>query len=132
MPTDDVVRISTKGRKKFAIGDEDDPRKLPVFQVDVVVAFYKWVDIDNQFRNEDRIIPDEASGAYNEACVNFVKGLMDVSTADISTAEASDFVARLREQYDACADFFVPKLRGEQDSPSTSEGPALQFMEEAS
>lgn len=136
MPADDVVRIERKGRKKFAFGAEGAP-----FEVDVVVAFYDWVDADNKFRGEDRTIPDDQSKAYNEAAVAFVQGLMMLpdksgdalkDRPDITTAEALDFIARLREQYEACADFFRPKLGGERDSPDTSQGTELRFMEEAS
>lgn len=136
-----VIRVGRKGRKKFAIGEEDDPRQLPVFEVDVVVAFQEWVCIDDEFRqqSEDRRIATNDMPAYHAAALEFVKKLaLDGSTEDegnaidgITTAEALDFIARLRECYDEVAVFFQPKSRDEPDSPATSEA-GLRFSVEGS
>lgn len=138
--TNGVIRIGRKGRKKFAIGDEDDPRRLPVFEVDVVRAFQQWLCIDETFRDryEDRTIPNQDMEQYHSAAIEFVGSLMagspdadlSLSHALISGAEALDFLARLRECYDEVAAFFQPKSREERDSPDTSEV-ELQFSAEA-
>lgn len=132
-----VVRIGRKGKKKFAFGEEGAP-----FEVDVVVAFQGWVIIDEGFRpaeeNADggRPIPAAEMPAYQQAAVAFVEGLnLDPATgeprASLTVAEALDFLARLREEYEALATFFRPNLRRERDSPATSEGrSALRFSEE--
>lgn len=135
-----VIRVGRKGLKKFAFGEDGRP-----FEVDVVVAFQLWITIDDGFRpvEEDkdgnRPIPVADYPAYHQAAVAFVQGLAaedrgdgkDKVLPDITTAEALDFIARLREQYDELVVFFRPKLRGEPDSPATS-GAELRFSAEES
>lgn len=137
-----VIRIGRKGIKKFAFGEEGKP-----FEVDVIVAFQQWIAIDEEFRGEDGegSIKTEDIPAYHQAAVEYVKGLTgpherlaaDGATViqdepeGITTAEALDFLARLREQYDELADFFRPRSRAKPDSPATS-GAELRFSEEVS
>ncbi len=123
-----VIRVGRKGRKKFAIGAEDDPRRLPDFEVDVVVAYQRWICADESFRPElpneqgRRPIPDERMAEFHAAAVEFVEGLGGEKYAgQITTAEALDFCARLGEQYDDMADFFQRRSRQERASPATSE-----------
>ena len=130
-----VIRVGRKGRKKFAFGEEGQPGSEP-FEVDVVVAFQEWIGIDDVFRerSEDRSILTADMAEYHKAAVGFVKKLATgpgSQVPDVTTAEALDFIARLRECYDEVADFFRPKLRGEPDLPDTSE-PALRFSVEES
>lgn len=133
-----VIRVGRKGRKKFAIGEEDDPRKLPDFEVDIVVAFQKWIGVDDAFRPADedeqgnRPIPIAEMPAYHAEAVAFVEGLGgEAYSGQITTGEALDFIARLREQYDELAVFFRPKSFHERDSPATSEAQSeLRFSEE--
>lgn len=112
-----VIRIGRKGVKKFAFGDDGEP-----FEVDVVVAFQEWVGIDDQFRErtDDRTILTADMPEYHRAAVDFVHRLMSEGNGKPTTAESLDFIARLREQYDEVAAFFVPKLREEPGSPGTS------------
>lgn len=129
-----VIRVGRKGRRKFAFGEDGEP-----FEVDVVVAFQEWVRIDDEFRqeHEDRTIPPSAMADYHEAAVRFAyvqAGLAypppEACDANkITTAEALDFIARLRECYDEVADFFQPKSRAAPDSPDTS-GAELRFSTE--
>lgn len=122
-----VIRVGRKGLKKFAFGDEGAP-----FEVDVVVAFQEWICIDDGFReqSDDRTIATSDMPAYHRAAVEFVARLANTPSAgEITTAEALEFIARLREQYDEMATFFQPKLREEPDSPATSEA-ELQFSVE--
>ena len=131
---DGVIRVGRKGRKKFAFGEDGEP-----FEVDVVVAFQEWVGIDEGFRdqNEDRSIHTADMAAYHQAAVEFVTGLAGPAGAatpsnplpTITTAEALDFIARLREQYDELADFFQPRKREKVESPATSEA-GLRFSVE--
>ena len=121
-----VIRIGRKGRKKFAFGEEGKP-----FEVDVVEAWQQWVIIDDNFRpeaDEDgaRPIPTAEWPAYHQAAVAFAQGLATDLTQmteppAITIAEALDFIARLREEYDELAVFFHPKSRQERASPDTSE-----------
>lgn len=121
--TNGVIRIGRKGIKKFAFGDDG-----PAFDVDVVTAFQAWVSTDEQFRLEDFSIPNERMPEYHHAVRSFVAAL---GGGDVTTAEALDFIARLREQYDEVAAFFRPKSRDERDSPATSEA-GLRFSVEES
>lgn len=136
-----VIRVGRKGLKKFAFGDDGPP-----FEVDVVVAFQRWVSIDDSFRPEEeneeggRPIPNSSMEEYHRAAVMFVNelagGVQPTGSrvgpySRITTAEALDFIARLREQYDELANFFRPKLRESSDSPATS-GVEHQFSEEGS
>lgn len=127
-----VIRIGRKGIKKFAFGDDGTP-----FEVDVVVAFQQWAAIDEGFRDktEDDSIPTADMRAYHEAAVDFVNSLRfttgNASEAvnKLTTAEALDFLARLREQYNEVARFFRPNPSEKQDSPDTS-GADITFSEE--
>lgn len=118
-----VIRVGRKGKKKFAFGENGTP-----FEVDVVQAFQAWVDIDNAFRDTpDKTISANTMREYHTAAVKFAKDF-DLVT-DITTAEALEFLAQLREQYDELAVFFQPKSRIVHESPATS-GQALLFSEE--
>lgn len=129
-----VIRIGKKGMKKFAFGEQGEP-----FEVDVVVAFQEWVGIDESFRQSDGE-PDVVGtvlttdmAQYHCAAVDFVKKLAGADTEgkepDICTAEALDFIARLREVYEELAVFFRPKSREERGSQDTS-GAELRFSAE--
>ena len=123
-----VIRVGRKGLKKFAFGEEGEP-----FEVDVVVAFQEWIGIDDQFRdrNEDRSIPVQDMHEYHEEAIKFAIHCANGATPPTSIAEALDFVARLREQYDEVAVFFQPKSREERDSPATSAAELRFSMEES-
>src|SRR5262245_24238892 len=128
-----VVRIGRKGRKKFAFGEEGAGEIL--FEVDVVVAFQEWRNVDAAFRDrtEDDTIARADIEEYHRAVVAFACKCADIKQPDpnehpegkdtpiITTAEALDFLARLREQYDEVADFFQPRSREKRDSPDSTE-----------
>lgn len=130
-----IIRITRKGLKKFAFGEEGAP-----FEVDIVRAFQAWLAIDEQLRTEETedgktTVPTERMPEYHQAAVEFVQQLatdpVKMESPILTPAEALDFLARLREQYDELAHFFRPRSREEQDSPDTLEAPsALQFSEE--
>jgi hypothetical protein len=127
-----VIRVGRKGKKKFAFGDGDP------FEVDVVVAFQEWGSIDGSFRNEDRVIPQSEMMGYHQAAVAFVQSLWFLAsvaapavTTNITTAEALDFIARLREQYDEVSVFFQPKSRDKPDLHDTL-GSEMRFSVEES
>lgn len=128
MSENGVIRVGRKGRRKFAFGEDGQP-----FEVDVVVAFQEWIGIDEQFReqSEDRIVATADMPAYHQAAVEFVSRLVGSTALDITTAEALDFIARLRECYDEVAIFFRPRSREERDLPDTSV-PAMRFSVEES
>ncbi len=115
-----VVRISRKGKKKFAFGDEGE-----AFEIDVVEVFQKWIGVDEQYRDEDRNIPNVPK--FHEAAVNFVKEISKYP--ELSTSEALDFLARLREVYDELALFFRPKSLEERGLLGTSEGESTDTSE---
>jgi hypothetical protein len=133
-----VIRIGKKGLKKFAFGEEGAPGSEP-FVVDVVSAFEDWLVIDDNFRPTERDsegnrnIPRVEIPAYHAAAVAYAEKVRgNVEGAEpITTAEALDFMARLREEYDALLHFFRPKSLPEPGSPDTSkEDSVLQFSEE--
>ena len=111
-----VIRIGRKGIVKFAFGDDGAP-----FEVDVVVAMQQWFAIDDSFRQtegpKEGTILTEDMPAYHQAAVDYAKGL---GAPLITVAEALDFIARLREQWDGLVDFFRPKKREKEGSPDTS------------
>ena len=126
-----VIRIGRKGLKKFAFGEDGEP-----FEVDVVAAFQEWINIDESFRLEEGegiksedvgTIPTEDMSKFHAAAVAYVKSLSNYDT--LTTSEALDFLARLREQYNELTVFFRPKSREERVSPDTSEV-ELRFSEE--
>ena len=137
-----VIRIGRKGVKKFAFGEDGEP-----FEVDVIVAFQGWLCIDDEFRERegcvDRVIKTEDMPEFHRAAVKYVQDLA-VSPDDyadpnpahhraptqLTTAEALEFIALLREEYDKLLTFFQPKSPEEPDSLGTSEG-GLTFSEEA-
>lgn len=131
-----VIRIGRKGIKKFAFGEDGKP-----FDVDVVVAFQGWLCIDDEFRERDgcvdRTIKTSDMPEYHHAAVEYVQGLASEQDSDkhgyshplLTVAEALEFIALLREEYDTLLTFFRPKSRDVPDSPDTSEG-GLRFSEE--
>lgn len=122
-----VIRVGRKGIKQFAFGDDGPP-----FAVDVVVAFHHWLAIDESLRPDEpdadgnRPIATADIPAYHQAARGFVE---ELGGGKVTTAEALDFIARLREQYDELADFFRPRSRQKQESQDTSEA-ELRFSEE--
>jgi hypothetical protein len=127
-----VIRIGRKGVKEFAFGEEGKP-----FKVDVVATFQDYVALDDSFRPEEedadgnRSIPMERIPEYQQAVFDFCAQIAGEAGGPTSRAEALDFVARLREQYDELAVFFRPKSREGPDSRGTSEAQSeLRFSEE--
>jgi hypothetical protein len=126
-----VIRIGRKGIKKFAFGEDG-----PVFEVDVVTAFQQWIAIDESFRGESgkESVKTQDMPQYHHAATEYAKQLSGSADGmpqypNLTTAEALDFIARLREQYDELADFFRPKSRERPDSLGTSEA-ELRFSVE--
>ena len=148
-----IIRVGRKGKVKFAFGDDGAP-----FEVDVVSAMQGWWCEDDMHRvaagdvypdwhvrhgqevDEDDVgtIYTAEMPAYHEAAVEYVKklaaegtrgGVSPADTNNITVAEALDFIARLREEYDKLADFFRPRSREKRDSRDTSEV-ELRFSEE--
>ena len=126
-----IIRIGRKGMRKFAFGEDG-----PAFEVDVVVAFHRWIEIDDGFRkmmtdddgSSRQTVPMTDMPRYHKEAVAFVAGL---GGGTVTTAEALDFLARLREQYDELADFFRPRSPQERASPVTTGAPSgLEFAVE--
>lgn len=121
-----VIRIGRKGLKKFAFREDGAE-----FEFDVVDVSHKWWGEDEKIREKyvDRLIPTDGLEEYYDVAVAFVKELSEAVPDDLTKAEAMEFLAHLREQYDELADFFQPKKREERASPATS-APASEFLEE--
>jgi hypothetical protein len=139
-----VIRIGRKGIKRFAFGEDGKP-----FEVDVVVAFQGWLCIDDEFREHegcvDRSIKTTDMPEFHQAAVNYVQSLaynpvgygidgrgmpLPSPTPQLTVAEAMEFLALLREEYDALLTFFQPRSPAKPDLPDTSEV-GLRFSEEA-
>ncbi len=133
-----VIRIGRKGIKKFAFGEDGKP-----FEVDVVVAFQGWLCIDDEFREregcEDRSIKTVDMPEYHQAAVRYVQELAfdpkitethHPERINLTVAESLEFIALLREEYDALLTFFRPRSPEGPDSPGTLEE-GLRFSEEA-
>lgn len=118
MSNNGVIRIGRKGLCKFAFGADGEP-----FEIDVVSAFQDWVNLDDQFRDrtEDRTIANADMQEYHKAAFDFASHYAGDSGKPTSVAEALDFLARLREQYDEMVSFFRPRSRERPDSPTTTE-----------
>lgn len=115
-----VIRIGRKGIKKFAFGDDG-----PVFEVDVVATMQQWFIISDSYRtqedtNGDKSVPLEQMCNYHAEAQTYVTSLQGDEAIHLTVAEALDFLARLREEFNRLADFFRPKLQEEEDSPDTS------------
>lgn len=127
-----IIRIGRKGLRKFAFGEDGAP-----FEVDVVVAYQRWMEIDDEFRpplpdeEGNRLVPVADMGRYNAAAAAFATELAhDPKKPNVLTVtEAREFIELLRQEYNRMADFFRPKLRAAPASPATS-GAALRFSEE--
>ena len=126
-----VIRVGRKGRKKFAFGEDGKP-----FEVDIIVVWQQWICLDETFRDktEDRTIPLADMAEYHRAAMEFVKHLATdpakpEEAPDITTTEALEFIARLREQYDEMVDFFRVKERAEPELSATS-GAEMRFSVE--
>lgn len=108
-----VIRIGRKGKRYFAFGDGAP------FEIDVVVVHNQWMDVDRSFRDEKGEVPEGKLTELNHACWSFVKEVSGV--ADLTLAEALDFLARVTEESGRLADFFVPKLPEGPSSPARTD-----------
>lgn len=139
-----VIRIGRKGLKEFAFGDEGTPGSEP-FKIDVVTTFQHWLILVDSFRGEqtddegNHLIPREVVPTYHQAAIEFVEGWRcpdpearkTPGYQALTTTEALEFTARLREEYDRLADFFQYKSSKEQDKPATlAPATSVQYSEE--
>ncbi len=135
-----VIKIGRKGRKRFQFEGQHDGCEGPEFVLDVVDAFEGWLVVDDQFRSNyepdadgNRVIPRSDLPEYHRVLREHMQALQgprregQPEPVEISTADALDFVARLREQYDELAHFFQPKSRTEPESPATSAEPSAEL-----
>ena len=122
-----VLRISRKGRCKFAFGDD-----LP-FEVDVVAVFDEWVQIDSSFRNEAGELPPDKVCAYGGSKLSFVQSIVNAAYQtqgtngpSLSHAEAAEFLAMVQTKIEELRPFFAPKSAG---LPSSREHTELRFSQ---
>lgn len=132
-----VIRITRKGRRSFAFGEEGTPGSEP-FEVDILTVFQEWLNRVDDFRQEEEDeegnhpIPQENVSAYHQAAVDFVEALRggDKSHPEyvpVSKIEALEFVAQVREAYDDLVGFTQARSREERASPATSEGGSVEL-----
>ena len=124
-----TLRISRKGRCKFAFGDD------PEFLIDVVAAFDEWCQIDSSFRDDKGELPKDQVCAYAGAKLSFVQQLTATAYAqqlqgtqppNLSHAEAAEFVTLVQQKVQELRPFFAPKSA---DVPSSPESMELRFSQ---
>lgn len=109
-----VIRINRKGKKLFAIGEEG-----PSFEIDVSIVYDQWYVIDQGFADEGGLIPTDKLVERNAAMRTFV---CDISQcADVTMAEAQEFIKLLGEEVQKLRVFFAPKSPDKQSSPESLE-----------
>jgi hypothetical protein len=114
-PSDDIIHVGAKGRRKVQIGD------LPVFVVDVIAVTNAWTAADRQFRDEKGEVPPEKRNALNKAAYDFVSALCGArSPADLSYAMAIEFLAVMTKESIALHHFFAVRSPEEPSSPGSS------------
>ena len=95
-----IIRTKSKGRKKFAIGEEGEP-----FEIDVIRTLDEWILIDRSFRGEDGKIIDLL--AWKQESKDFIERVSGEKDLDDSTV--LEFLALLQEEAGKLQGFFVPK-----------------------
>ncbi len=117
-----VIRIGRKGRRLFAFGEEGKP-----FEVDVVALHSEWVNVDRTFRDDKGDVPPERLLEMNRTALEFVVAVgqqVGVDLADISLAEALEFIKEITEEVHRLRGFFVPKFS---EGPSSAESTQVNF-----
>lgn len=127
-----VFRVGRKGRRKFAFG-EGAP-----FEVDVVDAYERWIEIDESFRVQEGsegvkpedigTIPTAVLAQHRQAAVMFTQELS--GETDLSKTEALEFIRMLREQYREMAESFRDRRHEDAASQDSSEVEHLFSVEE--
>lgn len=112
------LRISRKGQMSVAVGDGEPTT------IDAIHVFDRWFDLDKTMRDESGKIPDGKWSEYGAAQTLFVREVLGV--ADVTAAEAREFIARLTERVRELRDFFVPKS---QETPSSPASTAVNFSQ---
>lgn len=123
-----IVGIKKKGRIKFRV--EDGENVGETVTVDVVAANNEWARLDRSFRDPStgrirQLSPEEqAAGAPDpeherDGCaLRFAKD--HLGDADLSLADAYDFITRLGEEVAALETFFTPRLPEKPSLPESS------------
>ena len=128
---DGVIRITTAGMVRFAIGDGEP------FEIDVIAVVNQWDAIDESFRDEKRLVPKEKWTEFYECQLNFVRELAlgeewrDKVKADpksdITLTGAFHFMKHLRLEGDKLRTFFAVDSPKEPSSPPSS--PTVAYSE---
>lgn len=79
---DDIIKITTEGRKKFAFDSL-------IIEVDVVAATNQYAGMIREFHDETNRIPPANQEAANNAAHNFVRGLVQAAAMSNNDAEQS-------------------------------------------
>ncbi len=108
-----VIRIGRKGRRLIAFG-EGEP-----FEVDVVGVANAYTDVVRAFHDDNGRVPPERNQELNGAALEFVKQIS--GQADLSMAEALEFLKVITEEQEKLKGFFALKSEGAPPSPASSE-----------
>ena len=116
-----ILKIGRKGKKKFAIGDGAP------FEIDVIAENNRWIRLSNEYcteKNEDgqMVCPRNQMEARELAGWQYVQQIS--GTADVTLAEALEFLSVLAEEAGKLQPFFKPRSS---DEPSSPEHSTLTF-----
>ena len=114
-----IIKIGRKGKRTFVLGEDGKP-----FTIDVVAVYYDYLDLDKNFRDDKGVVPDDRIGPLNKAAWDYVKDVAGTGGGDASDctlAEALEFLATLRKEYDKLKSFFEIDSPEESSSPTPSE-----------
>lgn len=122
-----VIRIGKKGRRTFALGDDESSQIGQTFTVDVVHVYNQYLESTKAFENEEGKIPPEAIPQVNKMGFDLLAGMAGFKTpreaedAGLTLAMSLEFFHLLEEEFVRLADFFAPKSKEESSSPAKSE-----------
>lgn len=118
----DILKVGRMGRRWFSFGD-DEP-----FELDVVVVYNQWTDIDAALRDDKGQMSRESMTQLNRAAFDFVRQIAgyprqrpDGAPSDLTLAEALAFLKMLTDEMEKLTSFFVPESRKGPSSPVSTE-----------
>ena len=118
-----VIRITRKGRVKFAFGEDGEP-----FDVDVMGVWNEWVQVSRSIEGIDGKIPNDKIVAFDETKRAFVQAKVQDAYKGrqepipvLSHIEAVEFLNLIWNEVERLRPFFEPKLPGLLASPASSE-----------
>lgn len=104
-----VIRVERKGKRLFALGDD------PPVEIDVVLVYNQWMDIDRQYRNDKGEVATDKLPELNLLAIKFVSEIFQSN--ELTMAEVLNFFKLLFAEVNKLRDFFEPDSPGGLSSP---------------